>query len=115
MVESLQKLLLAGLGATATTAEKVEASLKELVEQGKITKEEAARLAAKILDDSKEEFAKAKVDFASGFEELLRKANLVTQAEFRVLEKRIADLEAKLQANANASPSSSGDESTSAS
>ena len=109
MVESLQKLLLAGLGATATTAEKVEASLKELVEQGKITKEDAARLAAKILDDSKEEFAKAKADFASGFEELLRKANLVTQAEHRALEKRVADLEGKAQA----APSSSGDESTS--
>ena len=111
-MESLQKLMMAGLGATATTAEKVETALKDLVEQGKITKEDAAKLASKILDESKQEFTKAKSDFATGFEELLRKANLVTLAEYRALEKRVADLEAALASKDVADSSQCEDESS---
>lgn len=94
---------MAGIGAAALTAEKVEEILEELVKQGKITAEEAKKLAEKIMSEGRKDFKDVKDDFNSGYEETLKKLHLVTREQFAKLEARVIALEAKMNASEQAS------------
>ena len=96
MFELIKKTLLAGLGATVTTKEQLEKKLHELVEKGKLSKEEAEKMAEDIVKESKDEFAKSKKEMNKVFDEWMDKTGLVQQTEFAKLEARVASLEKQL-------------------
>lgn len=98
MLETLQKLFLAGIGTTAFTVEKIESSMKELVDKGKISAEEARQTAGKIVEEVRHEYEQARVDLHDSYQNVLKKADLVTRAELKVLEQRVATLETRLNA-----------------
>ena len=56
MIDVIKKTILAGVGATVVTKEKVEAVLKDLVDKGKVTAGEASELASKIAEEGRKEF-----------------------------------------------------------
>ena len=93
MLDIIKKTILAGVGATVTTKEKVECVLNDLVEKGKISSEEAKQMADKIVADGRREFEDAKESLGASFEEMLHKANLVTRSELDALEERVSKLE----------------------
>lgn len=95
MIDIIKKTLLAGVGATVTTKDQVEALLNDWVERGKISTEEARAMADRIIEDGKKEFDKARSDLAVRIEEMLNKANVASRNELAALEKRVAALEAK--------------------
>lgn len=89
MMDVIQKMFLAGLGATVTTAEAVAKTLEELVEKGKISAEEAKSYSEKMMSEGKKEFDTVREDAAVWFEKMLHKSQVATQ-------KQVADLEAKV-------------------
>jgi polyhydroxyalkanoate synthesis regulator phasin len=94
MIDLIKKTVLAGIGATVTTKEKIDGLLNEYVEKGKLSAHEAKSLADRIVEDGKQEFEQAKSDFSHLFNDFLKKANLVTRDEYAKLEKRLHALEA---------------------
>jgi len=95
MLDLLRKTVFAGIGAAVTTKERVQAMLHELVEQGKLTQEEAERMAEKIAKDGKAEFEKTREEIASNLQNMFGKEKMVSEAEFRRLELRVSILEEK--------------------
>ena len=98
MIDSLQKLFLAGIGATATTAEAVKKTLDEMVEKGKISAEEAGEYSQKMMDEGRKEFEKAQHEAQDFFKSLLNKANFATQDDLKALKDQVAALEARISA-----------------
>jgi polyhydroxyalkanoate synthesis regulator phasin len=96
MIDLIKKTMLAGIGATVTTKEKIEGVLHEYVEKGKLSTADAKNLADRIVADGKQEFEQAKTDLGKRFQEMLKKSNLATREELAAVEKRLAALEAKL-------------------
>jgi polyhydroxyalkanoate synthesis regulator phasin len=94
MIDLIKKTMLAGIGATVTTSEKIEAALREYVEKGKLSAADAKGLADRIVADGRQEFEQAKHDLGQRFQELLKKSNFATREEMAALEHRLATLEA---------------------
>ncbi len=96
MIELVKKTMLAGVGIAVVTKDKVQESLNELVEQGKLTREEAAEMSDKIVQESKERTEKTKAETGQLFNEILQKANLVTKDQYDALAARVTELEGRL-------------------
>ncbi|MGB0369810.1 MAG: phasin family protein [Opitutales bacterium] len=96
MIDLVKKTMMAGVGLAVVTKEKVEESLEELVEKGKISQEEASNLSDKIVEDGKAQAEKAKGELEGIFTAMLQKANLVTKDQYEALEARVTDLEGRL-------------------
>ncbi len=97
MIDTFQKLFLAGIGATATTAEAVKKTLDDMVEKGKITSDEATEYANKMMAEGKKEFDKAKDDASGFFQQMLTKANVATAEDLKGLQARVSALEFEIQ------------------
>ncbi|MEM8867945.1 MAG: hypothetical protein AAGC73_06725 [Verrucomicrobiota bacterium] len=96
MIDLVKKTMLAGVGLAVVTKDKVLESLDEYVEKGKLTKEEAAAMSDKIVEEGRTETEKAKVEASKLFNEMLHRANVVTQDQLKSLEERIVELEGRL-------------------
>jgi polyhydroxyalkanoate synthesis regulator phasin len=97
MIDALKKTLYAGLGATVVTAEKIESSLQELVEKGKLSADDARETARKISEDSKKEFEEAQSSLKSMFEELLERAPVAWKRDLDAVNERLDALEKKAE------------------
>jgi polyhydroxyalkanoate synthesis regulator phasin len=95
--ELVEEVLLAGLGAVSITREKADAVAEELVRRGKLTREDARRLADQRLGSSRQDgrrlTERASVALAGVFREL----GLVTERQYAELELRVAQLEHRLR------------------
>ena len=96
MIDLVKKTMMAGVGLAVVTQGKVKESLDELVEKGKLSKEEASNLTEKIIEDGKAQTEKAQTELAGFFTEMLQKANLVTKDQYEALEARVKELEGKM-------------------
>lgn len=88
--------MLAGVGLAVVTKDKVLESLDELVDKGKLTKEEAAAMSDKIVSEGAAETEKAKVEVSKLFNEMLHRANVVTKDQYDALAERVTVLEGRL-------------------
>jgi len=95
MIEMLKKTLLAGVGATVVTAEKVEGALSDLVERGRLSADEARAAANKVAEESKKEFEEARSSLSELFDEMLERANVASKRDLDKLEARLKALEAR--------------------
>ena len=96
MIDTIKKTLLAGLGATVITAERVEQAMSDLIEKGKLNAEEARSVANKVVEQGKEEWENSRQELAATMDKFLQDANLVTRDALDELSKRIDELEKKL-------------------
>ena len=95
MIDLIKKTMLAGLGATVVTKDKIEGALHDYVEKGRLSATDAKNLADRIVADGRQEFEQTKRDLGERLNELLKKSNFATREELTTLEKRLAALEAK--------------------
>ena len=58
MIDFFKKTILAGVGMSVITKDKVLESLEELVEKGKLTRDEASEMSDKIVQEGQERFHK---------------------------------------------------------
>ena len=98
MIDLIKKTVLAGIGATVITKEKIEVVLQDLVKQGKVSSDEAKAFATKIADEGRKEWEHTSKDLAERIRELLAKADFAHKSEVAQLERRIQLLEEKVEA-----------------
>lgn len=96
MIDFVKKTILAGVGATVVTADRIEAILQDLVKQGKITADESKEAARRIVDEGRKEFENAEKELNQKFDDLLHKSPVVFRKDFDSLEKRIKALESRI-------------------
>ena len=96
MIDTIKKTLLAGLGATVITAERVEKAMGDLIEKGKLNAEEAKEVANKVVEQGKEEWENSRQEMAETIDNFLKEANVATCDALSELSQRIDDLEARL-------------------
>jgi polyhydroxyalkanoate synthesis regulator phasin len=98
MIDLIKKTVLAGIGATVVTKEKIEAALQDLVKQGKVSTDEAKVLASKLAEDGRKEWETTSQDLGERIRDLLAKADYARKSEVAALAQRIQSLEDKIDA-----------------
>lgn len=98
MIDLIRKTVLAGVGAAVLTKEKVEASLTDLVEKGRITADEAKATAEKIADDGKREFENVSKEVQASVSDLLEQMGVGQKDKVAELEKNLEGLQKRLLA-----------------
>ncbi len=97
MIDTVKNLLLASIGAAVLTKDKAMSFMEQSVAQGKLSAEEAEKLADEVVAESKRQ-AKAWGDKASeAADNAVSALNLAKREELAALEKRVAQLEAEVK------------------
>lgn len=92
-----EKLVLAGVGAVALTAERADALAEELAARGGIGRSEARAVIEELAGRWRSEGVRLGERTGAGLTGLFREVGLVTRDEFDELELRIAQLEHRLR------------------
>jgi polyhydroxyalkanoate synthesis regulator phasin len=95
--EIAEKLVLAGVGAVALTAERADALAEELAARGGIGREEARSLVEELIGRWRSESIRLSERTGVGLSGLFRELGLVTRSEVEELELRVAQLEHRLR------------------
>ncbi len=96
MIESLRKLLLAGLGAMDLTQEKAKAVFDDLVKRGELNEPEARELFTTWAKRAGEQREKIQAQVDEAVERGIKAMGFVRKAEFDALGQRLAELERTL-------------------
>jgi len=96
MLELIKRSLLASLGAAVITREKVNNATRHLVEQGKLSKEEADKLAHDLAEGGKRQWEEIQNRVAEVVKKGLENLDIAKKAEFRQLLQRVENLEKRL-------------------
>ncbi|MGE4548499.1 MAG: phasin family protein [Intestinibacillus sp.] len=91
----LRKILLAGIGAVAVTAEKSEEVVKELVKRGELTIEQGKALNEELKHKIKETVQEKRAEFSASMASVNVEA--MSREEREDLKRKLAELDAKEQ------------------
>ncbi|MFC1844663.1 phasin family protein [Thermodesulfobacteriota bacterium] len=98
MFEIFKKSLFAGLGLAVVTKTKLESVLEKLVEEGKMSREEAEKMGKELLDSGEKQWT----DFESRLQEtvkgFLENMDISKASDVKKLEKKIKALDLRLKA-----------------
>jgi polyhydroxyalkanoate synthesis regulator phasin len=92
-----EKLVLAGVGAVALTAERADALAEEVSARGGLGREEARSLVEELVGRWRNEGVRLSERTGSTLSGLFRELGLVTRGELEELELRVAQLEHRLR------------------
>jgi len=98
MFETIKKSLLAGLGAAVVTKEKIESITRKLVDEGKITTEEAERLSKDLIESGSKQWEDMQDRVSSTVKKALEGLDVCTKQDFAGLANRVAVLEKRIAA-----------------
>lgn len=98
MSSMFKKILYFGIGAISLTKEKADKLIDELVEKGEMSSEEAKQFVDEMIQKGSEEKAELSKMVNSEMEKVRNDFGFVKKADFEALEKRVIELEAKLEA-----------------
>jgi polyhydroxyalkanoate synthesis regulator phasin len=93
MEESLKNLLYQGLGVISITKDKVEKVVAELVEKGKLSREEGMKFAEELSTEAKKAGEEFKASGKDTLREWIEKSGIPSREEFEALKARVAELE----------------------
>ena len=96
MIDLIKKTLLAGVGATIVTKEKIEEAMQDYIRQGKVSAGDARIMAEKIAEQGRKEFEIMSGELAAKIKELTEKADLTHKKRIEQLEARVKKLEEAL-------------------
>ena len=94
MEDAFKRLLYAGVGIAASATEKVESTIDNLVEKGKLSDNEGK----KIIDEFLEKSETRREEFDDKFKGFVEKFGYTKSADLDELRKRVEELESKLAA-----------------
>lgn len=105
MLELIKKSILAGLGAAVVTKEKIQEATFSLVQQGRISVDEAEKLSEELIKNGRHEWEEVQRKITENVKKAMDSLDMSSQSEFQEvitrlenLEKRVAQLEsAKLR------------------
>ncbi len=93
MIDSIKKTLLAGFGAAVITKETVDTALREWIEKGKISPEEAKNFAERLVSTGENRWEKTKEDVSQKISDVLKTAPFARRSDLEALSVRVALLE----------------------
>ena len=93
----LEQFLLAGVGAVALTAERVEEIVESFAERGGIQRDEARAAVDDLMSRWRGDATRVTERAGAGLHGVLRELGLVLRSEFEELELRVAQLEHRLK------------------
>ena len=97
MLEMAKKTILFGIGALSFTKEKGEKLVKELVEKGKLSQEEALNLVNDIFRKGEEERKILAQVIKQEMAKIQENLGLATKEDLLILERRLQELEEKIK------------------
>jgi polyhydroxyalkanoate synthesis regulator phasin len=95
--EIAEKLVLAGVGAVALTAERADALAEEMAARGAMGRAEARAVVEELAGRWRSEGVRLGERTGAGLAGLFRELGLVTRDEFEELELRVAQIEHRLR------------------
>jgi polyhydroxyalkanoate synthesis regulator phasin len=95
--ELAEKLVLAGVGAVALTAERADALAEEVAARGGIGRDEARSMVEELMGRWRSETVRLSERTGSGLAGVFREVGLVTRGELEEIELRVAQLEHRLR------------------
>jgi len=96
LIEMIRKSLLASLGAAVVTKEKVEEATKRWVDEGKISKDEADKLAQDLVESGKHQWEDIQEKIAESVRKGMDNFDIGSKKEFQELKDRVENLEKRL-------------------
>ena len=100
MIDLLKKGVLAGLGAAVLTRDKILESTRKLVEEGKLSSDDAETLTDELVKSGEREWEEAGTKLHSSFKKVSENLEVVRKKEFldllarvEILERRLGELE----------------------
>ena len=96
MLEFLRKSMLAGIGAAVLTRDKIREATRSLVEEGKITSDEAEKLAEDLVKSGEREWGDMSSKLQSSLKKVSENLEVVRKKEFADLKARVELLEQRL-------------------
>lgn len=105
LLDLAEKLVFAGVGAVALTAERIEALAEEVSARGGMGRDEARSLVEELAGRWRSETVRLSERTGSGLAGVFRELGLVTRDEVEELELRVAQLEHRLRLLEGVSPS----------
>jgi len=93
MEQLLKKVILAGIGALSLTRETVEKLLNELAKKGEIAYEDKEDFLKELIQKGKEQ----KEGLEKMIERVISRTRLATREDIEKLEKRVEELEKKIE------------------
>src|ERR671935_2673159 len=97
LLETFERLALAGLGAVALTADRADALADELAEQGGVRRDEVRATIEELVGRWRGDAVRLGERTGVNLERIFRELGLVTRAEYDELELRVAQLEHRLR------------------
>jgi polyhydroxyalkanoate synthesis regulator phasin len=101
MVDTLRKLLLAGLGALDITEEKAKALFADLAARGEMSEKEAKELISSWSKRAAEQREHLQKDVEQAVHRAMNAVGIARQTEIDALKARLSELEAKLAGKDN--------------
>jgi polyhydroxyalkanoate synthesis regulator phasin len=110
LVDLVERLALAGIGAVALTADRIDALADELAERGGLKRDEARATITDLATRWRGDSVRVGERAGAGLAGLFRELGLVTREEWDELELRVAQLEHRLRLveGSNAAPRAPG-------
>ncbi len=89
MADFFEKTMLAGLGALHVTKEQLEKWVDDLVEKGKVTRDEAPKVIKELFSKAEENRRALEARINSGIENAVTKVNLATRKDVDALNAKL--------------------------
>ncbi len=96
MLELLKKGMFAGIGAAVLTRDKIREATRMLVEEGRLSNEEAEKLTEDLVSSGEREWDEINSKFQSSFKKISENLEVVRKQEFVDLKARVELLEQRL-------------------
>ncbi len=96
MFDLIRKSLLAGLGAAIITTDKVMEATRQFVKEGKMSTEEAEKLAQDLVDSGKQQWNEVQNRINETVRKGLDSLDFVNRKDYQNLNDRVAELEKRV-------------------
>ncbi len=97
MLELLRKSFLAGIGAVVVTGDKIREATRALVEEGKLSTEEAEKLTDDLVKSGERQWEDFNTKFQSSMKKWSENVDLARKKELTDLQSRVELLEERLK------------------
>lgn len=98
MLEIFKKSLFAGLGLAVVTKTKLESVLEKLVEEGKMSREEAEKMGQELLESGEKQWMDFETRLKDTVKGFLDNMDICKASDLKKLEKKTRALEIRLKA-----------------
>ena len=98
MIEIFKKSLFAGLGLAVVTKTKLESVLEKLVEEGKMSRDEAEKMGQDLLESGEKQWTDFETRLQETVKGFLKNMDISKASDMKKLEKKVKALDMRLKA-----------------